>query len=37
MDELIAGRRIEGWTEDLEALQDMNAGKKLDLSRFLRK
>ena len=37
VDELIAERRIEGWTEDLEALQDMNAGKKLDLSRFLRK
>lgn len=37
VDELIAERRIEGWKENLEALQDMNAGKKPDLSRFLRK
>lgn len=34
VDELIADRRIEGWTENLEALQHLNAGKKLDLSRF---
>jgi hypothetical protein len=27
VDELIAERRIEGWTENLEALQEMNSGK----------
>ena len=37
VDELLAEGRIEGWTEKLEALQDMNAGKKPDLSRFFRK
>lgn len=37
VDELIAERRVEGWTENLEAIQDMNAGKKLDLSHLFRK
>ena len=27
-DELIAERRVEAWKENLEALQDMNSGKK---------
>jgi plasmid stability protein len=37
VDELIAERRIEGWKENLEALEDISAGKKPDFSRFLRK
>jgi plasmid stability protein len=37
VDELLAERRIEAWTENLEAIQERNAGMKLDLSRFLRK
>ncbi|MDQ4135695.1 MAG: Arc family DNA-binding protein [Pseudomonadota bacterium] len=28
VDELIAERRIEGWKENLEALQHMNSGRK---------
>jgi plasmid stability protein len=31
VDELIAERRIEGWKENLEALEEMNSGKKLEI------
>jgi plasmid stability protein len=37
VDELIAERRIEAWKENLEDIQDKNAGKKLDVSRFVNK
>jgi plasmid stability protein len=35
-DELIAERRIEGWKENLESLQEMNAGKPLHLQPYLK-
>lgn len=35
VDELIAERRVEGWTENFQAIQEMNAGKKLKTRRPL--
>lgn len=36
VDEFLDERRIEGWKENLEALQDINAGRRLDRHRLLR-